>query len=62
MDPTLHEIQRALGRIEGKLDNIAEDIKDHGDRLWTLEKWQSKMVGIAAAVSAGISYFVGIKV
>lgn len=47
-----------MGRIEGKLDEIksaqattAARLNNHGDRIGTLERWQSKLLGAFAVVS-----------
>lgn len=52
------EIQRALGRIEGKLDEITTlqktstyRLNDHSRRIGMLERWQSKLLGAFAVVS-----------
>ena len=53
-------IERTLGRIEGKLDAALASIEDrqdtqdkrldnHGTRLAGLENWKSRVLGIAAA-------------
>ncbi len=60
-------IERALGRIEGKLDSLVKTVEttdanhltrlnDHSKRIGVLENWKSKMLGVAAAgsVVAGI--------
>lgn len=53
------EVQRALGRIEGKLDSVltdrAEDQKrlnNHSNRIKSLELWRSWTIGACAAVGA----------
>jgi hypothetical protein len=50
------EVQRALGRIEGKLDSVLEKqeshsdrLDNHGNRLGKLERWQSYTLGAGAA-------------
>lgn len=68
------DIQRSLGRIEGKLDLFldsfsAHEVKDDrrfGDvskRLGAMEKWQAKVIGIglAAGVVGGflVKVFLG---
>lgn len=52
-------IERTLGRIEGKLgslDRIEHALDRHERRIGVLENWKSKMLGVAAAGSivAGI--------
>lgn len=51
-----------LIQIDGKVDSILERLeksdncmKDHEDRLSKLEKFQSTLIGIAAAISITIS-------
>ena len=57
------DIQRTLGQIEGKLDQILDnhkDIKDkqesHDHRLRKLENWKAGMVASVAIISAAFSY------
>jgi len=61
----MDEVQRALGRIEGKLDGISDDIRDtrarlagHGQRIAGLEKSRSKFLGAAAVAVAGFNFAV----
>ena len=62
------EIQRSLGRIEGKLDAYIEDLKelkvclvDYGKRITILEMFKNKMVIYISfgsfIVLTGIEYF-----
>lgn len=53
----MDDISNALGRMEGKLDAIRDDLRrkderldDHGKRINTLERWQSRVLGIAGGV------------
>ena len=54
-----HELILALGRVEGKIDAFAQSqirhegiLEDHSKRIVSLEKWQSKVLGMAAVVGA----------
>lgn len=54
---------RVLGRIEGKLDAVLERIgeqqnrlNNHGDRLGRLERWQAKLLGMAAVIAIIATY------
>lgn len=49
------EIQRSLGRIEGKLDNIIDRQEKHEKRLDGLDEIKNKGYGIltAVAIAAG---------
>ena len=56
-------MQRALGRIEGKLDALAEQQKDIlaycrglAERIRTLERVKAWAVGVAAGVSALVAW------
>ena len=63
MDATKPQTDREwLIQIDGKVDSILERLeksdncmKDHEDRLSKLEKFQSTLIGIAAAISITIS-------
>jgi hypothetical protein len=46
------EMIRTLGRLEGKIDLVLDSIEDHSKRLGILERWQARVVGMAAVVSA----------
>lgn len=50
------ELQRAVGRIEGKLDQSLDDTKDHGTRIRGLERKMHWWSGIAAAIGVAIGY------
>lgn len=57
------EIYRVLGRIEGKLDAVSEDIKEtrgslarHGQRITALEGTRAKFLGIVSAVGFAFSF------
>lgn len=59
------EIQRALGRVEAKVDRILADAKvsmeadvKRDARIAELEAWRNRVVGFAAAVSAIVSVVV----
>jgi hypothetical protein len=41
----LAEIQRGLGRVEGKLDTALARMDDHEKRLGLLEKWRRWLAG-----------------
>ena len=45
------EIQRSLGRIEGKLDSVLEVQKTHAEKLAEHEALKNKGFGIFAAVA-----------
>jgi len=56
---TINEIQRSLGRIEGKLEDVlsagascAKDRKEHTEKIASLERYRSKVAGWIAAASA----------
>jgi hypothetical protein len=46
-----HELQRALGRIEGKLDGILERLEGHDARIVRVEGKVHFWSGVYAAVS-----------
>jgi hypothetical protein len=48
-------VQNTLGRIEGKLDSLVDLHRDHEQRLRSLESSRSKLLGVAAGVSAAVS-------
>lgn len=52
------ELYRAIGRIEGKLKAMCEDVKDHKDRINTLETSVANMRG-KATVAGAVAGFVG---
>lgn len=45
------ELERALGRVEAKIDLFLEAQKDHGKRLSVLESFRHQLLGISAAIS-----------
>lgn len=56
------EVQRALGRIEAKLDSFTDIQKDHkqrldnhGNRLGSLERWRAWTLGAGAVAGIVIS-------
>ena len=56
---TNDDILRALGRIEGKMDGVAEwsqvvdkRLNNHADRIGGLERWRAYLLGIAAVTAA----------
>ena len=60
-------VEQTLGRLEGKLDAFLETQKqqherlnDHGKRIGSLERWQSKIIGAVALVSVVIGWLVKI--
>ena len=60
-------VERALGRMEGKVDMILLGQAAHGaaledvsQRTTKLERWQAKLIGAAAVV--GFLFGVGIQV
>lgn len=57
------DVERTLGRIEGKLDGICDDIREtkaslrgQGQRIAGLEKSRSKFIGIVGAVGFAFSF------
>jgi hypothetical protein len=46
---TINELQRALGRVEGKLDDFLNTMNDHDSRIGRLERWKAYILGAAAA-------------
>lgn len=57
------EIMRTLGALEAGQRNTLDTVQriekrmdSHGDRLSLLENWKAKVIGIAAAVSALVSF------
>jgi hypothetical protein len=49
---TQNELYRAVGRIEARLDDVHDCVKDHGPRIRKLENWRWYILGIFAAASA----------
>lgn len=54
-DPELLDIRERLVRIETMLQTHVDEIPTLRNRILALEKWQSKSIGIAVAVSGGFS-------
>ena len=57
----MEEIQRALGRIEGKLDSFDqrfERIEGLYTRVNALEGWRKWILGVQAAIGAGVLFFI----
>ena len=53
---TLHEILRALGRIEGELKGQLMEIRKLSERVRTIELWQARLKGAWARVVAAYAY------
>lgn len=55
------DIQRSLGRIEGKLDTFitaySSTQKEHGDDIEELKSFKNKALGIVALVSGIVGAF-----
>jgi len=51
----VESVHNTLGRMESKLDTLVDLHKDHEVRLRSLESSRSKLLGIAAGVSAAVS-------
>lgn len=47
------DIQRSLGRIEGKLDNILDSQKEHETRITSLENDRNRVKGALWGVGIG---------
>jgi hypothetical protein len=65
-----HELDRALGRVEGKVDGLEHSIREiksmlqesHNDitkRVSSLEHSRSKLLGTASAIGAAFGVFGG---
>ena len=56
-------IERALGRIEGKLEALQQDVNEMKPKLETLEGWKLKTTGaagvLATIISICVSYIIG---
>jgi len=48
------EVQRSLGRIEGKLDAVLNSQEDHAKRLTAVERWSNQIAGALALVTVTI--------
>lgn len=51
------EVQRSLGRLEGKLDAALEKMDNHEPRIARLERWQAWTFGAAGAVGVVVGVF-----
>lgn len=67
MSHTESELILAIGRLEGKVDAILqmqriqeEQIKNHEERLRTLEHSRSFTMGMSAAIGAGVSVILNV--
>lgn len=50
------EIQRALGRIEGKLDSIIDRVDSHEEKISGLEKVKTQALTIAGLVTFAMTF------
>jgi hypothetical protein len=50
------EVLDRLARIETKIDAFKDGHNDQETRIRKLEGWRAYTIGVAAALSAGISY------
>lgn len=41
-------LERALGRLEGKVDRILDVLPQHEERIVRLETWKARLMGAAA--------------
>jgi len=46
------EVQRSLGRIEGKLDSMLDAQSDHATRLASVERYTNRIAGALVLVTA----------
>lgn len=51
---SLRDIERAINRLEDKID---VEIKDHENRLRSIEQYQNKLLGASAVISLIAGYF-----
>ncbi len=49
----IDDVQRSLGRIEGKLDNLLDSQKDHDNRIISLENDRNRVKGALWGVGIG---------
>lgn len=49
------EFYQALGRVEGKIDQLLAGDSDKEQRLRVLERWRWKAIGAASVVSAVVA-------
>ena len=64
-----NEIMHALGEIKGLLKGVEDwrnvvdkRLNSHADRIGVLERWQSKLFGVAAFVSVPALVAIALKV
>lgn len=50
-DTNESEVQRSLGRIEGKLDIALPTLTAHGKAIQSLQEWRARSMGYLAGVS-----------
>ncbi len=50
------EIQRALGRIEGKLDSIIDRVDSHEEKISGLEKVKTQALTIVGLVTFAMTF------
>lgn len=56
-DVTHSVIYERLGHVEAKLDVVLKDMPERELRIRALERWQSRVTGIAAGVAAVAATF-----
>lgn len=57
----IDDVQRSLGRIEGKLDNLLDSQKNHDNRIISLENDRNRVKGALWGVgltSGGLGAFI----
>ena len=54
----IDELSRAIGRIEGKLDNLCDTIKNYGGRIDIIEVEQANTKGMLK-ITGAIGVFIG---
>lgn len=50
-----HQVIERLARIEEQVRCLPKDVREMRGRIESLERWRSYLVGIAAAVGAGVA-------
>lgn len=50
------EIQRALGRIEGKLDGVIERLNDHEEQISGLEKVKTQALTLVGFITFAMTF------
>lgn len=55
------DLERAVGRLEGKMDGLIADVSEMKTDMKGLNSWKWKIAGGAAVLSAIVAFFMSMR-